>query len=94
MSYGIHYTGYPRVLEGYCVANWISNADEIYATSEYVFSLRGGVVSWKFGKQTILTRSTMEAELIELDIATAKVEWLGELLIDLLVVENLYWLFL
>jgi hypothetical protein len=23
MSYGIHYTVYPRVLEGYCDANWI-----------------------------------------------------------------------
>jgi hypothetical protein len=45
MSYGIHYTGYPRVLEGYCDANWISNADDIYATSRYVFSLRGGAVS-------------------------------------------------
>jgi hypothetical protein len=46
MSYGIHYAGYPRVLEGYCDANWISNADEIYATSGYVFSLGGGAVSW------------------------------------------------
>ena len=27
-SYGIHYTGYPRVLEGYSDANWISDADE------------------------------------------------------------------
>jgi hypothetical protein len=34
MSYGIHYTGYPRVLEGYCDANWIFDADEIYATSD------------------------------------------------------------
>jgi hypothetical protein len=31
MSYGIHYTRYPRVLEGYCDANWIYDADEIYA---------------------------------------------------------------
>jgi hypothetical protein len=23
MSYDIHFTGYPRVLEGYCDANWI-----------------------------------------------------------------------
>jgi hypothetical protein len=23
VSYGIHYTGYPRVPEGYCDANWI-----------------------------------------------------------------------
>ena len=44
-SYGIHYTGCPRVPEGYCDANWISDADEIYATSGYVFSLGGGAVS-------------------------------------------------
>jgi hypothetical protein len=45
MSYGIHFTGYPRVMEGYCDANWISNADELYATSGYMFLLRGGAVS-------------------------------------------------
>jgi hypothetical protein len=88
MSYGIHYTGYPRVLEGYCDANWISDADEIYATSGYVFSLGGGVVSWKSCKQTILTRSTMEAELTALDTTTIEAEWLRELLMDLPVVEK------
>jgi len=45
MSYGICYAGHPKVLEGYCDANWISDADELYATSGYVFSLRGGAVS-------------------------------------------------
>ena len=45
MSYGIHYTGYPRVLEGYCDANWIFDADELYATSRYAFLLGGGIVS-------------------------------------------------
>ena len=29
MSYGIRYTGHPKVLEGYCDANWISDADEL-----------------------------------------------------------------
>jgi hypothetical protein len=38
-SYGIHYSGYPKVLEGYSDSNWISDADEIKATSEYVFPL-------------------------------------------------------
>jgi len=47
VSYGIHYTRYPSVLEGYCDANWISDADEIYATSGYLFSLGGGTVSCK-----------------------------------------------
>ena len=29
MNYGIHYTGYPRVLEEYSDSNWIVDADEI-----------------------------------------------------------------
>ena len=88
MSLGIHYTGYPTILEGYCDANWISDADEIYATSGYVFSLGGGAISWKSCKQTIITRSTMEAELTALDTATVEAEWLRELLMDLPVIEK------
>ena len=87
-SYGIHYTGYPRVLEGYSDSNWISDADEIKATSGYVFTLGGGAVSWKSCKKTILTRSTMEAELTALDTATVEAEWLRELLMDLPMVEK------
>ncbi|KAK1648280.1 hypothetical protein QYE76_066085 [Lolium multiflorum] len=87
-SYGIHYTGYPRVLEGYSDANWISDADETKATSGYLFTLGGGAVSWKSCKQTIITRSTMEAELTALDTATVEAEWLRELLMDLPVVEK------
>ena len=55
-SYGIHYSGYPRVLEGYSDSNWISDVDETKATSGYLFTLGGGAVSWKSCKQTILTR--------------------------------------
>jgi hypothetical protein len=61
MDYGIHYTAYPKVLEGYSDSNWISNADEIKATSGYVFTFGGGAVSWKSCKEIILTRSTIEA---------------------------------
>nr|ABF93649.1 retrotransposon protein, putative, Ty1-copia subclass [Oryza sativa Japonica Group] len=88
MSYGIHYTGYPKVLEGYSDSNWISDPDEIKATSGYVFTLGSGAVSWKSCKQTILTRSTMEAELTALDTATVEAEWLRELLMDLPAVEK------
>ena len=87
-SYGIHYTGYPKVLEGFSDANWISDADELKATTGYVFTLAGGAVSWKSCKQTIITRSTMEAELAALDTATVEAEWLRELLMDLPVVEK------
>ncbi|WVZ98911.1 LOW QUALITY PROTEIN: hypothetical protein U9M48_044281 [Paspalum notatum var. saurae] len=87
MSYRIYYSGHPAVLKGYSDANWISN-DELYATSGYVFMLGGGTVSWRSCKQTILTRSTMEAELVALDTASVEANWLHELLMDLPVVEK------
>jgi hypothetical protein len=61
MIYGIRYTGHPNVLEGYCDANWIFDADELYATSGYVFLLGGDAVFWKSCKQTVITKSTIEA---------------------------------
>ena len=60
----------------------------IKATSGYVFTLGGGAVSWRSCKQTILTRSTMEAELTALDTATVEAEWLRDLLMDLPIVEK------
>ena len=60
MNYGILYSGFLAVLEGYSDANWISNSDEIKSTSGYVFSLGGGVVAWKSSKQTLNASSTME----------------------------------
>ena len=90
MDYEIYYNGYPRVLEGYSDSNWISDADEIKVTSRYVFTFGSGAVSWKSCKQTILTRSTMEAELTALDTTTVEAEWLRELLMDLPIVEKQY----
>jgi hypothetical protein len=88
MSHGIHYSVYPSVLEVYSDSNWITNADEMKATSGYIFTLGGGIVSWRSCKQIILTKSTMQAELAALDTASTEVKWLRELLMDLLVVEK------
>jgi hypothetical protein len=88
MNYGIQYSKNQKVLEGYSDSNWISDADEIKATSRYVFTLVGGTVSWKSCKQTILTRSSMEAELTALDTAIVETEWICELLMDLSMVEK------
>jgi hypothetical protein len=88
IDYRIHYYGYPALLEGYSDANWISDMDELYVTSGYVFTLGGAAVSWRSCKQTILTRSNMEAELAALDAATVKADWLHELLMDLPIIEK------
>jgi hypothetical protein len=87
-EYGIHYSRHSAMLEGYSDSNWTSDEDDLYATSGYVFTFGGGVVSWRFCKQTILTMSTMEAELTSLDTTTVESEWLHELLMDLTVVEK------
>jgi hypothetical protein len=87
-DYRFHYSGYLAVLEGYSDASWISDVDELYAMSGYVFTLGGAAVSWRSCKQIILTRSTMEAELAALDIATVEADWFRELLMDLPIVEK------
>jgi hypothetical protein len=88
MEYIIHYSGYPMVLEGYSDANWISDVDELYVMSGYVFTLGSATVSRMSCKQTILTRSTMEEELAALDTATVEANWLRELLMDLSIIEK------
>ncbi|KAH9698737.1 hypothetical protein KPL71_024118 [Citrus sinensis] len=38
-NYGLHYTRYPEVLEGFSDANWISDVKDSKSTSGYVFTL-------------------------------------------------------
>jgi hypothetical protein len=45
MDFEIHYSSYPTVLEGYSDANWISDVDELYITSGYIFTLDGAAIS-------------------------------------------------
>ena len=82
-DYGLHYTRYPVVLEGYGDANWISNVKDSKSQSGYVFTLGGVTVSWKSSKQTIIARSTMESRFIALDKCGEEVEWLRYFLEDI-----------
>ncbi|GJX33215.1 retrovirus-related pol polyprotein from transposon TNT 1-94 [Tanacetum coccineum] len=80
MAYGLHYTKYPPVLEGFCYANWISNHNKGKSTSGYVFTLGGAAVSRKSSKQTVNTISTMKAEFLAIDKAVEEAEWLKSFL--------------
>ncbi|KAK6148066.1 hypothetical protein DH2020_018978 [Rehmannia glutinosa] len=63
LDYGLYYSRYPVVLEGYSDASWISDSKDSYSTSGYIFTIGGGAVSWKSTKQTCIARSTMEFEV-------------------------------
>ncbi|RVX03537.1 hypothetical protein CK203_027889 [Vitis vinifera] len=54
------------------------------STSGYAFILGGSAVSWKSTKKTYITRSTMEFEFIALENASSELEWLRNLLADIL----------
>ena len=80
MNYGILFSGFPIVLEGYSDVNWISDSYEIKPTSGYIFTLGGDVVAWKSSKQTPIVTSTMESEFIALEFAGKDAEWLRNFL--------------
>ena len=83
LNYGLHYTRYPAVLEGYNDANWIYDTKDTKSTSGYVFTLGGATVSWKSSKKTCIARSTMEFEFIALDKVEEEAEWLCQFLEDI-----------
>ena len=76
MSNGIHYIGYPMVLEGYSGVNLISNADEMKATSGYVFTIGGTI---EVLQANHLNEFKMEAKLTTLEKSCTKAELLREL---------------
>ena len=50
VEYGLQYTRYPSVIEGFSDANWIFDSLESKSTSGYIFTLGGGAISWKSSK--------------------------------------------
>ena len=82
-DYGLHYTRYLVILEGYSDANWISNVKDLKSQSGYVFTLGGATVSWKSSKQIVIARSIMEFEFIALDKCGEEEEWLCHFLEDI-----------
>nr|GFB38033.1 zinc finger, CCHC-type [Tanacetum cinerariifolium] len=83
MDYGLTYSGYPSVIEGYSDASWINNMEDHSSTSGWVFLLGGGAISWASKKQTCITSSTMESEFVALAATGNETEWLRNLVYEI-----------
>ncbi|XP_073024339.1 secreted RxLR effector protein 161-like [Primulina eburnea] len=81
-DHGLYYTKYHAVIEGYSDANWISDMKDSKYISGFVFTLEGAAIAWKFSKQTVIARSTMEYEFIALDKCAEEAEWMRHFLED------------
>nr|GEU90855.1 zinc finger, CCHC-type [Tanacetum cinerariifolium] len=80
--YGLRY---PSVLEGYSDASWINHVEDSSFMSGWVFLLRGDAISWASKKQTCITGSTMESEFVALVAVGKEVEWLRNLIHEILI---------
>ncbi|GKA16057.1 hypothetical protein Tco_0695804 [Tanacetum coccineum] len=77
------------ILEGYTDASWTSNTEYNSSTSGWVLLLGDGALSWAYKKQSCITSSTMKSEFVALTAAGKEVEWLKNLLLEILLWSKL-----
>jgi len=73
----------PLALTGFCDADWASDPDDRRSTSGACIYLGPNLVSWWAKKQTLVARSSAEAEYRSLAQASAEILWMQSLLHEL-----------
>lgn len=68
---------------GYCDADWAGNAIDRKSTTGYCTFVGGNLVTWKSKKQTVIARSSAEAEYRAMASTACELIWLKGLLCDL-----------
>ncbi|CAD6231891.1 unnamed protein product [Miscanthus lutarioriparius] len=76
------------VVNGYTDVSFQTDTDDSQSQSGFVFTIIGGVVSWKSSKQETVTDSTTEAEYVVAFGATKEAVWMRRFLIELGVFPN------
>ena len=61
---------------GYCDADFAGDESDRHSTSGYCFFLASGLISWYSKKQTVVARSTANAEYVALSFAAQEAKWL------------------
>ncbi|XP_020261941.1 uncharacterized protein LOC109837959 [Asparagus officinalis] len=70
-------------IEGYCDSELASCADDRRSTSGYCIFIGGNLVWWKSKKQSVVARSTAEAEYRAMALGVAELLWLKSMLVEL-----------
>ncbi|GKA69913.1 secreted RxLR effector protein 161-like protein [Tanacetum coccineum] len=70
-------------LVAYCDADWLGSPVSRRSRSGYVLLLRGAPISWKSKKQSIVSRSSAEAEYRSMATSVSEIMWVHWLLKEL-----------
>ena len=75
-------------VKGYVDASFNTDPDDSKSQTGYVFILNGAAVSWRSCKQSVIARSTLEAEYMAASEAATEGIWLKEFVTELGVVPS------
>jgi hypothetical protein len=75
-------------LQGFTDASWGDDIDSRRSTGGYVYKLCGGPISWKSGRQSIVTLSSTEAEFVSLTVAAKEAAAISRLLKEIMLYQG------
>jgi len=67
----------------YSNVDWVESLSDRRSTSGYCVSISGNLISWKGKKQSVVARSSTEAEYRAMSSATCELVWLKKLFQEL-----------
>ncbi|CAI7801092.1 unnamed protein product [Closterium sp. NIES-54] len=74
---------HPVTLTGFSDSSWADDAESLWSTQGYCFSLGIGAVLWRATRASSVSSSSCEAEVYAAAMAAQELRWLSFLLIDL-----------
>uniref|UniRef100_A0A2N9FRX8 Reverse transcriptase Ty1/copia-type domain-containing protein n=1 Tax=Fagus sylvatica TaxID=28930 RepID=A0A2N9FRX8_FAGSY len=84
LFHGLHFSAQSSLeLRAYADADWAGDPTDRRSTTGYCFLLGSSLISWRSKKQSVVARSSTEAEYRALADATSELLWLRWLLTDM-----------
>uniref|UniRef100_A0A2N9EUE1 Integrase catalytic domain-containing protein n=1 Tax=Fagus sylvatica TaxID=28930 RepID=A0A2N9EUE1_FAGSY len=84
LFHGLHFSAQSSLeLRAYADADWAGDPTDRRSTTGYCFLLGSSLISWRSKKQSVVARSSTEAEYRALADATSELLWLRWLLADM-----------